>query len=138
MKATWAILLAHPANKRATLQVPDIAIQLGGEPDRSQDHVEDFPDEWFELLNGGIPSRQGVVYWSRAGWEANSPRIIATFAEAGGVAETMALAAARHFEHRDRMIADEKLRLQRRMAAMDVEVRPKRDLVVATPRRSTR
>lgn len=59
-----------------TLQIPDVVIGVDPNPEPE----EDFPDEWFTLLNAErLPSQRGFLYFTLAGWEANRERLRTAF-----------------------------------------------------------
>lgn len=99
---------------RATLQVPDIVIGVAPE-------LVDCPDEWFVKLTNrnGIPSVQGFLFLTQAGYEANKKDLLCAYASAGGSPTDFEAMAETQFHERKNAVAKEILKLKKKIAKLE-------------------
>lgn len=80
MKLTDNAITALACEQRLTLQVPDQAYWTPG----NEPTFVDYPDEWFCRLLHDRPSKQGALYLTRKGFEANREALKAAFEASRG------------------------------------------------------
>lgn len=121
MKVIKSAISMLSSEGRITLQVPNRALRLPGQPEAE---YEEVPDEWLITLKDGRPAagkESGFLFLTRKGWDANKVKIKEVFSKAKfqrGTWEEFEAHAEEHFTKVKKRLDKEIKRCEQRLVQL--------------------